>query len=290
MFLGAKLKKGIGYLFLCSNLTQKECFQRKLFGVSKKWLSIVKEIKPESTLFLYNINSKQLIGPFTAASDGGLNLDLEAWKNTSQWGFPAQVRVDWKGLHVVEDAKKRFTFLSATCFRLTEDQNSIIFDALKAAPVFDPSTITKVDIKIEAAIPAAERKFSEVLDDHEIAYMRLSQVPKDFSKVLRDLKAKRPDFLVFAEKPVFIEIKSWVLRYYKPEIEIPFEEVEKLKQLELATRIPVLLSYPIDTHGLEWRGMRPAWIWAKGTKKTTENGEVLAIPVKELEKRKLSFL
>jgi len=58
----------------------------------------------------------------------------------------------------------------------------------------------------------------------------------------------------------------------------------------LATEINVFMAFPIDTHGLEWRAIRPGWAWATGKRKTTENGEILTIQVKELEKRKLPFI
>lgn len=136
----------------------------------------------------------------------------------------------------------------------------------------------------------AERKFAELLDDREIAYIRFSQIPRDFSRVLKEMKAKRPDFLVFAEKPYFIEVKPWLFQINKRDITISSEEIEKLKQLELATRIQVSITFPIDPHGLEWRTVDPGWAWAKGERKNDGKTEVLTIPIKELENRKLPFL
>lgn len=275
----------VGYLFLCSNLTQKECFQRKLFGLSSKHLETVQKIKKGDTLFLYNINSKTLIGPFAAASDGGKNIEPEAWLNTYPTGYPAQVRVEWSELHEIRNAPFSFLKDSQLCL-LSPEQTQILLNALDKAPIFTPPGRTYDEVHIESI---AEKRFAELLDDKEIAYIRFSQTPGDFSKVLKGMKAKRPDFLVFSEKPYFVEVKPWPLRYYKQEIDIRLEEVEKLKQLELATGINVIMAFPIDAHGLEWRAVYPSWAWATG-KKNSEKGDVLlTIPVKELEKRKLPF-
>lgn len=71
--------------------------------------------------------------------------------------------------------------------------------------MFEPLKEEKGESLIESE---AERKFAELLDDKEIAYIRFSQRVDDFSRVLKDMKAKRPDFLVFTEKPYFIESKT----------------------------------------------------------------------------------
>lgn len=68
------------------------------------------------------------------------------------------------------------------------------------------------------------------------------------------------------------------------------EEIEKLKQLELATGVDVTLAFPIDPHGLEWQGIDPAWAWAKGERRVINDVEVITIPTKDIEKRKLPFL
>ena len=54
--------------------------------------------------------------------------------------------------------------------------------------------------------------FADLLDRNEIAYIRFSQFLGDFSKILKEMKAKRPGFLVFGEKPIFIEVKPNPLR------------------------------------------------------------------------------
>lgn len=277
-----------GHLCLSSHFTQKECFQRKLFGHSKKQLRIVERIKKGSPIFLFNTDSKALMGPFIAASDGAYNIEPDAWTTIYPFGFPSQVRVEWKELHEIKNASMVFPFLKIHYhYELTSEQTQDLLSALEQAPRFIPSNEEKEEFQIESQ---AERKFAELLDDKEIAYIRFSQTPGDFSRVLKEMKAKRPDFLVFAEKPYFIEVKPWLFQINKRDITISCEEIEKLKQLELATRIQVSITFPIDPHGLEWRALDPGWAWAKGERKTNEKTEVLTIPIKELERRKLPFL
>jgi hypothetical protein len=129
-----------GYLFRCGSKTQDECFRRRLLAsISKHWES-VKKIKPLDLLFLYNIKSKDLIGPFTAESEGGWEIDSEAWAYMRPIKFPAQVRVNWNELHVLRNADNHFKFLSSreTC-ELTEEQTDALLSALSRAPPYTPS-------------------------------------------------------------------------------------------------------------------------------------------------------
>ena len=278
----------VGYLFLTSRLTQKECFEKKLFGHSRKQLRIVEKITKGSPVFLFHTDTKSLIGPFVAASDGKYNIDPDAWTTIYRYGFPSQVRVEWKELHEIREAPTILPFLNIYYhYQLSQEETKAISSALRNAPPFNPSDEDKGEFRIESE---AERKFAELLDDKEIAYIRFSQMPGDFSRVLKDLKAKRPDFLVFTEKPYFIEVKPWLFQMSKQDITIKFGEIEKLKQLELATSVDVTIAFPIDPHGLEWRAVDPAWAWAKGERRVVENEEVVTIPIKEVEKHRLPFL
>lgn len=82
--------------------------------------------------------------------------------------------------------------LKSCNIKLSEDQTKALTDILTAAPLFNGELHKEVHID-----SAAEKRFAEVLDDKKIAYIRFSQTPSDFSKVLREMKAKRPDFFSF---------------------------------------------------------------------------------------------
>jgi len=78
-----------GYLFLCSNRTERECLERKLFGAPKSEWDRVSQVKEGDILFLLNYQSNRLHGVFEAASDGKMNIEPYAFDGY----FPAQVRV-----------------------------------------------------------------------------------------------------------------------------------------------------------------------------------------------------
>lgn len=83
----------MGFLFICKNRTQAECFKKRLFGDTARSKEEVLSIKKgDSPGFLYNVESRKLFGIFEAVSDGGYNLDPTAWNGI----FPWQVKVEWK--------------------------------------------------------------------------------------------------------------------------------------------------------------------------------------------------
>jgi len=248
-----------------------------LANIKKQW-GAVKRIKTGDLLFLYNTKSRSLIGPFIAESEGGWQLDPEAWDYMKPLEFPAQVRVKWDDLRMLENAGDKFEFLARreTC-ELTPEQTDALLSALKDAPIYIPPVSKTLPFEIESE---AERMFAQFLDKHNINYIRFSQTPADFSKVLREMKAKRPDFLVFLDEPLFIEVKP---RPKKNELIVDSQEVEKLKQLELTTKIRVLIAFPTNNHGIEWRSTKPAWIWARGQRKKFDDQEILATPIEMLE-------
>ncbi|KAG6541734.1 hypothetical protein Mapa_016746 [Marchantia paleacea] len=94
-----------GFIFVCNNETMGEDFERHLFGLPQRYHDSVKAIQPGLPLFLYNYTTRCLHGVFEASSDGGLNIEPDAWgenKESRKNGrqsvsrFPAQVRVRWR--------------------------------------------------------------------------------------------------------------------------------------------------------------------------------------------------
>jgi len=89
-----------------------------------------------SILFLYNPDSKTLIGPFTVTS---MEMDLEpgSWIPDTKHDLPAKFAVTWEELHEIKNAPKEFPFLEKrpSC-TLTETQTHRILTVLKTAPTF----------------------------------------------------------------------------------------------------------------------------------------------------------
>ena len=82
-----------GFLFLCNNKTESECFRRKLFGSPRSQLFVMRSsIRSGANLFLFNTQSSNLFGPFEATAGAALNLEPGAWGGR----FPAQVQFKWR--------------------------------------------------------------------------------------------------------------------------------------------------------------------------------------------------
>lgn len=80
-------------IFACTNKSQHECLEKKLFGTNRIYGEKVFSIKKNDILFLLNIDTDILYGPFIADSDGGKNLVPDAW----QGRYPYQVKVSING-------------------------------------------------------------------------------------------------------------------------------------------------------------------------------------------------
>jgi len=78
-----------GYVFVCTKNTEAECFKKSLFGSGKAYGSAVLRIKKGDILFLHNLDNDVLYGVYRAASDGGVNIQPEAWRGK----YPYQVKV-----------------------------------------------------------------------------------------------------------------------------------------------------------------------------------------------------
>jgi len=92
-----------GFIFACTKKTEAECFERLLFGTEKVYGPIVIRIRKGDLLFLNNLNTDTLYGVFKAVSDGGFNIQPDAWSGK----YPYQVKVEILGEKTaVKNAKK----------------------------------------------------------------------------------------------------------------------------------------------------------------------------------------
>lgn len=79
-----------GFIFRCNEKTKDEVLRKKLMGEEKMYLSVVKSIQPEDLLFLYDLTTYEITGPYKPTSPGAENIDASAWKAA----FPAQIRFE----------------------------------------------------------------------------------------------------------------------------------------------------------------------------------------------------
>jgi len=78
------------HIFVSTDKTENECFQRMLFGTNKLYADSALAVKAGDILFLLNVNSNVIHGIFRAKSDGRKNIVPEAWKGK----YPYQVEVE----------------------------------------------------------------------------------------------------------------------------------------------------------------------------------------------------
>ncbi|XP_020252859.1 extensin-like isoform X1 [Asparagus officinalis] len=149
-------EEGPGFIFMCSWRTRQECFRHGVFGMPMSRAEIVKMIKPEMRLFLYNVGQKLLYGIFRASSEGGMNLVPEAFGGC----FPAQVRfkTDLECLPLAESTFKQAILENYSNDRFQPYLNPIqvqklvaLFQSSSAAP--QPATLHVENQPIAAPAP-----------------------------------------------------------------------------------------------------------------------------------------
>ncbi len=92
-----------GFLFACTNTSEAECLNGPLFATEKAYGPVVIRIRRGDILFLNNIDTDALYGVFRAISDGGFDLEPDAFKGRYRY----QVRVERIGEVIkVDNARK----------------------------------------------------------------------------------------------------------------------------------------------------------------------------------------
>jgi DNA modification methylase len=100
-----------GFILACTSKSEQECFDRMLFATNKLYGDNVLEIKKGDLLFLLNLDTDTLYGTFRAKTDGGKNLDPDAWKGR----YPYQVRVQRNGkVNSISGANKIISTISTS--------------------------------------------------------------------------------------------------------------------------------------------------------------------------------
>ncbi|MCX7965421.1 MAG: DNA methyltransferase [Syntrophorhabdaceae bacterium] len=94
-----------GYIFTCTNKTEKECFERMIFGTNKLYGDNVLCLEKNDTLFLYNMDSDTLYGIFKAKGNGKKDIIPTAWKGA----YPYQIEIERDGeIKAIKGIKKIF--------------------------------------------------------------------------------------------------------------------------------------------------------------------------------------
>ncbi|MGB9627719.1 MAG: DNA methyltransferase [Thermodesulfobacteriota bacterium] len=127
--------KNKGCIFTCTESTEKECFDRMLFATNKIYEDKALKVKKGDILFLLNLDSDVLYGPFTAKTDGKKDIIPEAWNGK----YPYQVGVEKNGqVNVIQGAKKILTKLNISWKEiLNNGEVNLILNYIKEPDRFD---------------------------------------------------------------------------------------------------------------------------------------------------------
>lgn len=119
----------VGYWkFTCTGELEEECLQKKLVGAPGRMWKEVKEVKKGDIIFLHVVDKDVLHGPFTADTDGIMNIDPYALARKN----PSQVKITWTDLGTISEASKKFPFLQKKSVRLEKEEGEALINALKS--------------------------------------------------------------------------------------------------------------------------------------------------------------
>ena len=122
-----------GYVFFCNKSSLQQCLSNKRYTcVDEKTKPADEEIKVGSIIFLYNLDDKSLMGPFTALAEGD-ELDAGAWAMDVDTHIPSEdLKVAWEELHIIQNAPESLPFLKEpkSC-RLTSLETQRTLDTSK---------------------------------------------------------------------------------------------------------------------------------------------------------------
>ena len=127
-----------GYVFFCTKTSQQQCLSNKRYTCAdEKTKPKEEEIKAGSVIFLFNLDDRSLLGPFTAMREED-ELDAGAWTMDVNTNIPSEdLKVGWEDLHLLKNAPEELPFLkdSKTC-KLTTLQTQRALDMLKKGEAY----------------------------------------------------------------------------------------------------------------------------------------------------------
>jgi hypothetical protein len=128
----------VGYVFVCGADALADCVRRRVFSCSAEAIEEVGDLALGSMVFLFDVSSDTLVGPFTAAGFAGGGMQPGAWTESIDEGsFSGNFKVTWEELHKIQNAGERFPFLTdrKNC-KLSRLQVQDLLGALKKGDLF----------------------------------------------------------------------------------------------------------------------------------------------------------
>ncbi len=126
-----------GYVFFCTKQSQQQCLSNKRYTCVDEKTKPTEDIKVGSIIFLYNLDDKSLLGPFTTLGEGD-ELDAGAWAMDVDTHIPSEdLKVTWEDLHIIQNAPEKLLFLKdpKTC-KLTSIETQNTLDLLKQGQLY----------------------------------------------------------------------------------------------------------------------------------------------------------
>ena len=127
-----------GYVFFCNKTSQQQCLSNKSYSCAdQKTKPPEEKIKVGSIIFLYNVDDKTLLGPFTALAEPDA-FDAGAWAMNVDEHIPSEdIKVTWEDLHIIRNAQEKLPFLTypKTC-KLSFTQTQRVLDLLKQGELY----------------------------------------------------------------------------------------------------------------------------------------------------------
>lgn len=127
-----------GFVLFCNKVTQEQCLRQKQYTCADKETVLTAKIKVGSVIFLYNVDDKSLLGPFTALNEGGGKVDTGTWSmKIDEHSASENVKLEWEDLHRLESAPATLPFLEdpKSC-ELSTTQTQRALDVLRLAPLY----------------------------------------------------------------------------------------------------------------------------------------------------------
>ncbi len=127
-----------GYVLFCSKTALGQCLSKRLYTCSDSFKNEVVTIKRGSVLFIFNPETRILVGPFTAASEGASRIETGTWTSKiDEHSASENVKLEWEDLHIINNAGEKFPFLNKPqkC-KLSTLNVQTLLDELKEAPAY----------------------------------------------------------------------------------------------------------------------------------------------------------
>jgi len=126
-----------GYVYICEKSSLQQCLSNKRYMCTGEKAK-PEELKAGSIIFLYNVDDKSLLGPFTTLEEGD-ELDAGTWvENVEEEHMPYEsVKVTWEDLHTIQNAPDKLPFLKdPKACKLTTTQTQRTLDLLRGGQLY----------------------------------------------------------------------------------------------------------------------------------------------------------